>query len=280
MAAALGGPVHPDVVALYADHDGMDEVGDLHWRLMPSSEAIATNAHGLDGTVGVHWFWTDDESNYVGIFADGPLAGKLRILDHDESDPAPVFRTVHAFYEAMFQAAALDRDWYEMPREYPILVPAATNLEHEDDLALALYFTAQYQAATDEEDRLRFAFCAMNLLPMEESARLIDVVWDEDMYIQARACELLGKKRYTPAIPDLVRVIHTGMPNGQTAAILALGRIGSPEAQVELLRLAERPAPGDIGLVSRALELCGYEVSHSGGRWSYRASGTQTWIQL
>ncbi|MGQ3479107.1 LacI family transcriptional regulator [Paenibacillus sp. TY11] len=49
----------------------------------------------------------------------------------------------------------------------------------------------------------------------------------EDMYVQERACVLLGHHRYEPATESLKEVVEHGMPNGKPAARKALSMIRS-----------------------------------------------------
>src|SRR5207253_3113852 len=106
--------------------------------------------------------------------------------------------------------------WYKMPTDYPLLHDAPET--DAADLALALDYLAQYNTITDKSrstcSKRHFpGFTAMNLLPFSESDRLIPLTYadnDEDMWIQDYACDLLGKRRYLPAIPRLAEVALNG----------------------------------------------------------------------
>ncbi len=64
------------------------------FRLMSAEEVKdtreATN-HFYSDFSGFNWwnscaFWSDDNSNYAGIYLDGPLLGRIYFLDHDQPD--------------------------------------------------------------------------------------------------------------------------------------------------------------------------------------------------
>src|SRR5690349_10093411 len=75
-----------DVLAIYRDHDGSarrPERGDacLPARLMPIDEVVELqpalhDALSQNAMIGrIAWLWADDQSNYAGLYTDGPLAG-------------------------------------------------------------------------------------------------------------------------------------------------------------------------------------------------------------
>lgn len=61
--------------------------------------------------------------------------------------------------------------------------------------------------------------------PAEETATIVPFLDDDDMFIQERACELLGERRFAPAAGALRRIAREGMPNGRQAAKRALVRL-------------------------------------------------------
>ncbi len=79
LQASLGAALPAELLALYRDHDGLPEHApdDLPFRLMPIDEVI--DIHHIArregwADVGVRVFWTDDNSNYAGLYLTGPLA--------------------------------------------------------------------------------------------------------------------------------------------------------------------------------------------------------------
>src|SRR5688500_10807962 len=72
----------------------------LPMRLMPPREVVETAAI-LRECADVYsparrarYLFTDDGSNWIGIFVSGALRGRLTLLDHDEPTPVPRFRNL------------------------------------------------------------------------------------------------------------------------------------------------------------------------------------------
>jgi len=102
----LGRPIPSEVKEFYRTYDGIDSVGPASpFRLMPLAELIETQpkiedhlgAPILFQELGLTWFWTDDQSNYLGLFTSGALAGKISYFDHEAyycGDRSPLFRNL------------------------------------------------------------------------------------------------------------------------------------------------------------------------------------------
>jgi len=89
------------LLALYTDHNGMPASKEwLPMRLMSLEEVTDFHQvvleYGWD-LWGLRVFWTDDNSNYAGLYITGPLAGKVCWIDHGEIDPTPVYASVRSF---------------------------------------------------------------------------------------------------------------------------------------------------------------------------------------
>jgi hypothetical protein len=263
LATSLKFPLNESLIALYHDHNGVkagwpEADKRLMWilRLMSCEEAIAAeemlqkfyNLHPeYAPPPEVKFFWTDDESNYAGVYMSGVLAGKVCLYDHEGTDFAPRFRSVTTFYDGLLKLIDSIEDpeehlpaWYEIPSDYPLLKDAPET--DADDLQLALEFAKQFEVIADrsyETRRIRhtLGFTAMNLLPFSASDKLLPFTKNSDMWIQAYACELLGKRRYLPAIPRLTVVALTGTHNGRMAAVYALKQMQSPPAKFALFMI-------------------------------------------
>ena len=280
LAAALATTLPAELMTIYKDHNGMADAATLPFRLMSVDEVKrefrALQAVGML-TSAIRAFWTDDRSNFAGLYVTGPLAGKLCFLHHEATEFTPVFRSIPSFYQAALAAAEAEVLWFDMKTDYPVLEVHRSKQEYDEDLALALGQIALYQQATDAEARMQAALCAMNLLPLSETYRLLDFVWVDDMWIQERACDLLGQKKFVDAVPTLAHVVRVGSHNGRIAALQALGRIGTRAALEELIKLATELDEGwDVHLAG-ALENCGCEVVHDNGVWRYRLSSDHSW---
>ncbi len=91
-----------------------------------SSVPEAIETHGFTkqfgwAQKGLCLFWTDDNSNYAGAYVKGPLAPRVCLVDHEEPDIPPAFRSPESFVRALHVGADEDLDWYELPRDYPVL---------------------------------------------------------------------------------------------------------------------------------------------------------------
>jgi len=62
--------------------------------------------------------WTDDSSNYVGVYMFGPQTGKVCFINHEEIDLSPVYPNVHTFIKIISENS--ESDWYELPTHYPL----------------------------------------------------------------------------------------------------------------------------------------------------------------
>lgn len=237
----LGVPLPPEVRALYLQHNGMKERGDLPFRLMAAKEAAKTHrALRKLFPDDVRFFWTDDESNYAGLYVSGPAAGRICVIDHEEPDTSPLYRSLASFYQALGGAAEAGQDAYELRETLGSSEDTAE--EQAADLALSEHYVERHAAETDPDKKQATAFAAMQLLPHSETHRLLDWLRSEDMWIQERACVLLGRRGYEAAIPALAEVARTGKHNGRVAALTALRDFGAP-AREEVARLRKELEP-------------------------------------
>jgi hypothetical protein len=128
----IGCRLPPEVRALYADHDGVEEHGDHRlFHLMPHESAVEFNAmkgpnsitfcgedvFDVDGDDPARVFWTDFNSNYAGVIVSGPDAGSVFIFDHDDPRLAVRYDSVRSFLEALSNAAGTGRDWHDLPTD-------------------------------------------------------------------------------------------------------------------------------------------------------------------
>jgi hypothetical protein len=258
MAAHLNVRLPEDLVTIYRDHNGIQSDWDrANWRLgftfrLMSCEEVMANHQLLRDYEAEHpeywfpldarYFWMEGNSDYAGVYLSGSLAGKVCLYDHEDPNFAPRFRSVANFcdwynrYLAALNAMETPDDlhsWHNdnVSADYPLLEDAPET--DAADLALAQELTTQFNAITDRSYETRryrhyLGFSAMNLLPFSASNRLLEFTYNDDMWIQARACELLGKRRYLAAIPRLAEVVQEGTHNGRLAADYALKQMQPP----------------------------------------------------
>jgi hypothetical protein len=247
LAHVLGVPVPSTIRAIYDDHGGEEpDFGQL--RLMGPGEAadavIALREVGVpydDHELGA--FWTDDNGNYVGVFAAGELAGRVFKIDHEEPGPEPCWRSVASFYDALLDARDAGLDWWDLVTDYP---REPTDRSIADD-ALASRLFALHQERPDSPVGRRAVFRALALSSATHETHVVALLRSDDMWIQERAVQILGHWRWEPAIAGLADVVRNGRHNGRTAGIHALKRIGSPAAHAALRALRRDLGEVDAG---------------------------------
>jgi hypothetical protein len=215
----LGQELSSDLRTLYEDHGGIRSRSRLPMRMLSPTEvadtllAVRENFPDLlDESAGL--FWTDDNSNYVGVFLVGPLCGRVFFLDHEEPTDAPRFRNVHSFCRSML--GAIDHEWVEVATDYPRLVNPA-DIESDEDRLLAIAYLRRLGTTHSPDEYSRLAHHALNLLPPLDFTLALPLFGSDDMWVQERTCQVMGHWRCAEAIPDLIRVGQTGMHNGRVS---------------------------------------------------------------
>ncbi|WP_407667781.1 HEAT repeat domain-containing protein [Paenibacillus massiliensis] len=202
-------------------------------RLRPlSSEEITEMVSVLQGMTGFEELlplWTNDHSDYIGVYASGILRGKVCHISHEETDLSPGFRSVETFLTAVQQYP--EQDWEELTKDYPTRQELSEQEEVEDIQCLSGLLLQIEREETDEEERCMLLYSVMALTPISRLDSLLPYLDDEDMYVQERACDVLGHHRYVPAKEKLEVVAKQGMHNGKSAAARALSRIRQQEWQ-------------------------------------------------
>jgi len=204
LASHLECALPDEIEALYADHDGDTPLTPLLFHMMSATEAMK-------------WFDT------------------TRAYDEHEDPPLrwAEYRSVANFLWALLAAAPEGLDWTEMPTDYPELTPRHDYAQSAADWARAQAMLALFEAMPSTDDfldsgqRAYYASCAMNLTPFERSATLYRFLTDRDITIQARACEILGVRRWKDATPLLEIAAKQGVEMVRFRATRALTMISS-----------------------------------------------------
>lgn len=169
--------------------------------------------------------WTDDESNYIGVFYKGPLSYRICAVRHEETDISPMFCDLSSFLMQWEQRPSAM--WSEWRRDYPATLEysvAEKQMQLDVECIIELQSRLQ-QMDIDDDLRCQWLYCIMALTPAQQLHTLYQYVQDEDMYVQERACEILGYHRDEQALEWLADVVRIGSPNGKTAAKQAIARI-------------------------------------------------------
>ncbi len=198
-----------------------------HLRLLTIDELTellpVLHLHQITCTENIMPLWTNGHSDYIGVYVSGTLQGKICYLDHEESDLAPVFRTVHSFLTAVQQHP--NTYWEELPHDYPSDRSLSEQQQNEDIACIHQLLTQLEQQQLDDQERCMLLYSVMALTPYTHLDSLMPYLEDDGMYVQERACAILGHHCYVPAQPALEKVAQHGMHNGQLAAKIALSRI-------------------------------------------------------
>jgi hypothetical protein len=266
------GPLPEEVFELYRAFDGSKEGprrGDrrLFSRLMPVAEAIE-ETRKLEEFMGnrsragqIAWLWTDDESNWVGVYTSGPLRGWLLLFEHEEPTCTPVWRGVESFLVRWLDSAVGMATGKEEALDLA-MVPAELPLNQESpehtagDAALARECAELYEREDKEkEGRRRFwARCAMTLTPPSQTASITRFLADPDMWTPETAAGLMNQRGYEGAVAELEALVRGGVPNGAGAAAHCLASFKGAAGREAVDRLARDPDEKVRKEMERALE--------------------------
>ena len=97
-----------------------------------------------------------------------------------------------------------------------------------------------FRTAEDAQERINYAYSIMALTPPERTDSLIEYTYDADFYVQERACELLGRRKFEPAVGRLAEVAAMNIANAPMRARWALAEIGTPDALARLREVTGR----------------------------------------
>ncbi|HZW08255.1 MAG TPA: hypothetical protein VFF65_14115 [Phycisphaerales bacterium] len=275
-----GGPPPPELAELYRHCDGAEKLGDAWMRPLPVSEVIASPDFGpplLQRWRAVLCF-TDDESNYAGVYTAGPLAGTVLLLNHDEPSPAPRYWTVNDLLGAIADSSIEDAMWKRAGAQLPVAMnpqPVATQAK---PAALADRVRTLADAEPDEEKRRDLLVCLLHLIPATRIAEVRAALDYDDIWLPELAAEIVGAARDEASLPALVALARQRRRNGDIAAILAIGQLATPAARAALLQLAAEPGADRYApYLARAMKEAGLHAELRAGAWFYRASPGQQW---
>ena len=246
----LGVPLPADLRELYEQGDGESPHDFVPYstsramRLMSADEVIEN--YGRSRLFGPDrgWcmFWASGNGEYAAAYLTGPLTGRVYIYDNDGRHDSIAFRSVRSFVASMNDLAAGDpghNDWPYLATDYYVdseyfyrgkaTCKPATAEEIAADVEAQKQLRAEYATAqiNDELDEHHYAFNIMALTPTNQTESILEFLEpldSRDMWIQERACNLLGHRRFHPATARLGEVVRTGDTNGRMAALRALGR--------------------------------------------------------
>lgn len=316
----LGYALLPGLRALYERGDGETDAVQPHhipsgWpfrrgrtptregrpmRLLSSEEAISVNQLYEEHANLRHsrLFWKACDSEYAALYMAGPLAGRIYFWTYDGRHDSVAFRSIRSFLESMNMLRPTDVEddetpgWHSAQTDYFVAsqyfyheAAVCKPASHEDtvsDVAAREALQTEYASAEIESelDDHHFAFNIMALTPADQAELLLPFLDSKDMWIQARACEILGNRKAEWAVHRLEQIAVNGTANGRSAAKWALGRIGTGPAADALLRSAPKVEEGERVYIAFALEHIGYEIRRDWMTFDYRAPGENAWRRL
>lgn len=248
------GAIPEEVKLLYRNHDGCSSwaKSDRYWivaRLMPIHEVLLTQNDLSElspplPTVGkIIWLWTDDNSNYCGLYLDGPLTGWMTILDHDEPMAGPAFRSLASFLSHLLADSRKSGDDERaldlptLPRDIPETATNAANVE--GDRRLASEFREEYQQEAEDDLKRLYAHCAICLTPVEDTREVLNYLNDADMWTPETAVRLLELRHWDGPVGPIERLAREGRPNGDSAAMRLLARMHTDDSRAAIVRLKQ-----------------------------------------
>ncbi|MEM9029168.1 MAG: hypothetical protein AAGC70_12440, partial [Pseudomonadota bacterium] len=243
-----------DVAYLFSQIGGTQEIIGAGFQLMSianlfsfyddTGDEISQSLYGelLDPRVMLPLFW-EGGGNYAGIFVGGPLRGRCFIHDHGEPLNLPVFQNLGRMILAFAKVHDLDDIYFDnLTGDYPSR-DASQLLA--DDVELSKRFLKQY---FEEKPRDSYwALLGMQLSPASDTGILLRMLDEDDVWIQAKACELIGFRRFVGGIDGMIKVALRGANNPTIATLVALRDWDDPKAVAGLKLLKESLPNGFSG---------------------------------
>ncbi|MGH1286781.1 hypothetical protein [Bacillus toyonensis] len=215
-----------EIMTAFKDPIYLKHKNDFSMHLLSFEEATEMYVYlHEDVTISdVFPLWTDDNSNYIGVYMLGPLTGRVCFIDHEEMDLSPVYPNVQKLINILLESP--ETDWYELPKYYPSSKENTDELQLQQDVqAIEELKNLLKNHELNEDKRTQYLFSIMALTPYTQLHEILPLLNESDMWIQERAAEILGFHRYVPASEKLNWVKEHGQHNGKMAAELALKRI-------------------------------------------------------
>lgn len=227
----------------------------LPMRLLPPADALDTLHILTDGAEtyrphpAVRYLFTDDNSNWAGVFVEGPLRGKLTLLDHDLCSSAPRFASLTSFIAKLLAAADRGEPWEQMPTDYPMSSTSDDALLDEAT-PLAAHFLEQYHGATDAFERTMAADIALHLSDPRHGDTVELMLADASPFTRHTALQVAAVHRRAEWAPMLTAYAYRAIKQHEyspwTNAVKALATLGDTPALEELLAAAPPNWPPPI----------------------------------
>lgn len=204
-----------------------------------SQDALSRSVYGdlLDPSWMIPMFW-EGGGNYAGIYVSEPLRGRCFIHDHEEPLNLPVFRSLGRMILTFAKVRGKEDIYHaNLIGDYPVLDDSQLL---PNDIRLSSRWLKEY-FDVEPKNNLKALF-AMQLSAASDTNTLLRLLDEDDVWVQARACELIGLRRFVGGIDKMVKVALKGNNNPTIATLVALRDWHAPEA-VEGLAVLKRSLP-------------------------------------
>lgn len=257
LESALGASLPAPMRELYSACGVMSEdaLDHLPMRLMAVEDVLDTLECLREGqesycpSPDARYLFSDDNSNWAGIYVTGPLTGKIVLLDHDDPSEAPRFRSLSSFIDAMIAAGRDGSDFTELSTDYPLAADCEESLAR-DALPIARQLLENARSSDKIEVIINTIEVALHLLPASEVDVLRELLSSPHQFVRYKAVKLAGHQKQAKMIQDLVEYADLSRKENNythwSATMSALISMGAKEA-VEKQRKAvpkSWPMPG------------------------------------
>lgn len=208
--------------------------------------------------------WTDHESNFMGIFATGPMRGRLSLVGRDTTiDCAPLYRNLNHFVEAMqIGPMNTDAEWrfqtdYINSGDEIRIEPSGADVTN--DIACAEQLR---ELAIQSGDPFRKRFlesCIVSLTGRKYADRLVPLLDCPDYHVCGRACVMLGFHQVSDVCQKLAGIAINLNNPACFNAVDGLGLMKTEVARQTLIEMVKSglEVPGNI---TSALQKHGFEL--------------------
>lgn len=248
--AALECKFPPQMRAIYEVMDGIGQpegwVPDL--GLMPLQEVVEFHVGEIETMVppedrawwhkfGVVAFWTDYNSNYIGLRVHDPVVGVVVFLDHEDCSTAPKYRNLASFLTQFIKGVADGVEWYDWPTDFPL--PEEVS---KDEAVARDYFWNHTGPMTEEEEICWFDSGA-SLVPKSQVHLVVPYLDSENMWVQEIATRMIIDGEMPGAREHLDRMALGGWANARSLALKGIAQLSGDQAFTELEAVAAKAEP-------------------------------------
>ena len=156
--------------------------------------------------------FTNDESDFVGIYTTGILTGKVACVTHDNIDFSPRFRSLKSFINTIAETQ-FTFDWQDLPLDsfdYPTKKELSQTKQEEDNKVLTECWNliARNKFVSDDNYEL-VAKTIMHLTPYTNLENILCFLDDKNNFVQRKAIWLFGVYyQYLPAKEKIKEIVE------------------------------------------------------------------------